>query len=124
MAFAMRLCPQLCRELPASAEAAWRLVEGLAPVALFARSRTTETAVVELAAAGRIVRKRWTWPRRRDRLKGALRTTFAARSPARREFEALARLAELGFAPEPLGFLEQRSRGVLVACALLLAEMD
>jgi RIO-like serine/threonine protein kinase len=58
-------------------------------------------------------------------VKGALRTTWAARSPAQREFEALARLVVLPagpFSPEPLAWTEHRVHGVLRACALVLAE--
>jgi hypothetical protein len=102
---------------------AWRVVAEAAPLVEFARSRTTQTAVVDMDGIGRVVRKRWTWPRRRDRLKGALRTTWAARSPARREFEALGRLHALSFAPTPLGFVERRERGVLRECVLLLEEI-
>src|SRR5687768_498697 len=125
MALRVRLEPALAAALPRAADAAWRAVAALEAASVFARSRTTETAAVVLGDAGRIVRKRWTWPRASDRLKGALRTTFAATSPARREFSALARLAALpggAFAPEPLGFLEHREHGVLRSCVLLMRE--
>jgi hypothetical protein len=122
MGFRARLEPVLAAAAPSSPEAAWRVIAGAPTVAVFARSRTTETVVATLDGLGPVVRKRWTWPRRRDRAKGALRTTWAARSPARREFEALARLAALPggpFAPAPLGFLEERGHGVLRACVLV-----
>jgi tRNA A-37 threonylcarbamoyl transferase component Bud32 len=112
--------------LPSGPVDAWRVLAELPAVRVLATSRTTQTALVEPPGVGRIVRKRWTWPTRRDRLKGALRTTWAARSPARREFEALTRLRALPggpFAPEPLGFLERRERGVLVACLLVEEEI-
>lgn len=124
--YVARLEPRAAGAIEGSAADSWRTVEALVPAVVLTRSRTTETAVTVLADGARVVRKRWTWPRRRDRLKGALRTTFAARSPARREFEALARLASLpggGFAPNPLGWLEHRERGVLQACTLLLDEV-
>lgn len=126
VSYEARLEPSVAGVIGAPAASSWRTVEALLPVRVLARSRTTETAVVRLADGTRIVRKRWTWPRRRDRLKGALRTTFAARSPARREFDALVRLASLpggGFAPAPRGWLEHRERGVLRACTLLLDEV-
>lgn len=99
---------------------------GLVVIHVHARSRTTETATVALPGSGHIVRKRWAWPRHGDRLKGALRTTWAARSPARREFEALSRLHVLAcgrFAPDPLAYAEHRSGGVLRACILAVTEV-
>jgi tRNA A-37 threonylcarbamoyl transferase component Bud32 len=101
-------------------------IASLAPVSVLARSRTTETAVVDLPGLGRAVRKRWWWPRAADRAKGAFRTTVAARSPARREMEALLRLRRLPSgpcAPAPLAIVEERRAGVLQACALLLEEV-
>jgi len=127
MGFLARLEPDLAAALPASAEAAWRRLCDASADVVFAKSRTTETAAVTIAGLGRVVRKRWTWPRRRDRVKGALRTTWAARSPARREFDALARLAALpggAFAPAPLGFLEERGHGLLRSCVLVASEID
>jgi RIO-like serine/threonine protein kinase len=121
----MRLAADAAAALPDEPEATWRALSEARVVAALAASRTTETAIVDVAALGRVVRKRWTWPRRRDRFKGALRTTWAARSPARREFEALVRLVALPggpFAPEPLGFVERRERGVLRACILVERE--
>lgn len=126
LAFRARLGPELAASIPASPGLAWRTLLGFEPLAVHARSRTTETVTVAVTGLGRVVRKRWTWPRRRDRLKGALRTTWAARSPARREFEALARLRGLEdgpFAPEPLGYLEHREHGVLRACVLVTREV-
>jgi RIO-like serine/threonine protein kinase len=127
MGFRARLEPVLAAAVPSSPEAAWRRILDAPAVSVLARSRTTETVVATIDGFGRVVRKRWTWPRRRDRAKGALRTTWAARSPARREFEALARLVALPggpFAPAPLGFLEERSHGVLRACVLVETEID
>jgi hypothetical protein len=127
MAFVCRLADQLASALPTAPADAWRSVVAIETLQVFAESRTTQTAAVLVPGFGRVVRKRWTWPRRRDRMKGALRTTFAARSPARREFDALARLRALtdgAFAPEPLGFAEHREGGVLVACVLLVAEIE
>jgi hypothetical protein len=127
MGFSAHLEPVLAASVPSSPEAAWRLVDAAPTVDVFARSRTTETVVASIDELGRVVRKRWTWPRRRDRAKGALRTTWAARSPARREFDALARLVALpggAFAPTPLGFLEERSHGVLRACVLVETEIE
>jgi lipopolysaccharide kinase (Kdo/WaaP) family protein len=121
------LDPSVARALPAGDAAAWRAVAALPATQVFARSRTTDTAAVVLAGAGAVVRKRWTWPRRRDRLKGALRTTWAAQSPARREHDALLRLRALPggpFAPEPLGWLEERTGGVLWTCVLLTRAVD
>ncbi len=120
------LDPAAARALPGDAGDAWRAVLALPASHVFARSRTTETSRVELAGVGAVVRKRWTWPRRRDRLKGALRTTWAAQSPARREYAALLRLRALpggAFGPEPLGWFEERSGGVLRACLLLTREV-
>lgn len=114
----------LVRATPAATAAA---VDALVPVAVLTRSRTTETAVVDVPGAGRIVRKRRWWPRAADRAKGAFRTTIAAASPARREHEALGRLRRLPpdpFAPAPLGWTESRRGGVLHACTLLLEEVE
>ena len=108
----------------------WLAVSELTPLCVYARSRTTETALVQLpdskAGPWLVVRKRWWWPRARDRVKGAFRTTIAARSPARREFDALTRLAALPggpFAPLPLGAFEERSGGVLQSCGLLVTAL-
>ena len=120
------LDPSAARALPADAAGAWRALLSLPSAHVFAKSRSTETSVVVLDGADRVIRKRWTWPRRRDRLKGALRTTWAAPSPARREHDALRRLRALDggpFAPEPLGWLEERTGGVLRACILLTREV-
>jgi hypothetical protein len=120
------LDPPLAGALPGDAAAAWRQVLTLDATLVFAKSRSTDTAAVVLPRAGALVRKRWTWPRRRDRLKGALRTTWAAQSPAQREHAALLRLRALPgepFAPEPLGWMEERSGGVLRACVLLTREI-
>jgi len=127
MRHVVRFAPAFAASAPSSADAAWRLVAEATPLVVFAKSRTTETAVVALDGVGRVVRKRWTWPRRRDRAKGALRTTWAARSPARSEFAALARLVALpvgAFAPAPLAFLEERRHGVLRACLLVATEIS
>lgn len=108
---------------------------GVAPQALvelralqvLARSRTTQTAVVEVPGVGRVIRKSWWWPTARDRFKGALRTTWAAPSPAVREFDGLERLCGLprgGFAPAPLAVVEDRNAGVLRGCTLLLTEIE
>ena len=126
MAFRAHLGPTLRAALAATPEEAWRALASLPAATQFASSRTTCTSAVEIPGAGRVVRKQWTWPRRRDRLKGALRTTWAVRSPARREFEALTRLVALPggpFAPEPLGYAEHRERGVLRACVLVTREI-
>lgn len=126
MAFRACLVPGLAYAMPQDADAAWRSVASLPEEHVYAASRTTRTSVVRLEGGGRVVRKRWTWPRRRDQLKGALRTTWVARSPARREHEALVRLRDLkggAFAPESLGYLEHRERGVLRACILLTGEV-
>lgn len=96
------------------------------PVAILASSRTTDTAVVDLPTLGRVIRKRWRWPTPGNRLRGAFRTTFAAASPAVREFRALVRLGALpggAFGPRPLAAFEDRSAGVLTACMLLLEEV-
>lgn len=101
-------------------------IDALEPTQILTRSRTTETAVVVLPGIPRAIRKRWWWPRRRDRAKGVFRTTFAATSPARREYDALLRLRSLPggpFAPAPIGYVETRTAGVLIACALLLDEV-
>lgn len=105
---------------------AGQAVAALAPLQILARSRTTETAVVALPGIPRVIRKRWWWPRRRDRAKGLFRTTLAAASPARREYDALLRLRALPggpFAPAPIGYIEDRTAGVLMSCALLLDEI-
>src|SRR6187549_748650 len=99
MGVSIHLDSTVAGALPASADAAWRSVAGLEVEELFAKSRTTETAAVRLLGAGRIVRKRWTWPRRRDRIKGAL-------------------------APQPLAHFERRRGGVLTECMLLLREIE
>ncbi len=117
------LPPNVC--LPREPDAAWDATASLETTAVLARSRTTETAIV--VAGAPFVRKRWWWPRRGDRLRGAFRTTLAARSPAVREAAALRRLQDLAsgpFAPVPLGWLERRERGILRACTLLLAFLD
>lgn len=122
-----RLDPLVARALPEGGAEAWRTLAERPATHVFARSRTTDTAAVVLDGVGAVVRKRWTWPRRRDRLKGALRTTWAAQSPARREFDALSRLRALPggpFAPEPLGWMEERTSGVLRACVLLTRAID
>lgn len=96
------------------------------PRRILARSRTTETAAVDLPGYGPAIRKRWWWPRPRDLFRGAFRTTFAAPSPARREHDALLRLRSLRdgpFAPSPIGLLEERRAGVLLACMLLVEEI-
>lgn len=101
-------------------------VEALPAVRVLACSRTTETAVVDLPGTGHVVRKRWSWPTARDRWRGALRTTFLARSPAERERAALERLRGLRpdpFAPRPLAVSEDRRSGVLLRCTLLLEEI-
>src|SRR5262245_33957731 len=116
------LDPAVTGGLPGGDDGAWRSIVALPATRVFAKSRTTDTGVVVLAGVGDVVRKRWTWPRRRDRLKGALRTTWAAQSPAQREHDALLRLRALPcgpFAPEPLGWLEERTGGVLQSCLLL-----
>jgi hypothetical protein len=126
MAFRACLVPGLAYAMPQDADAAWRSVASLPEERVYAASRTTRTSLVKLEGGGNVVRKRWTWPRRRDQLKGALRTTWVARSPARREHEALQRLRDLkggAFAPESLGYLEHRERGVLRACMLLTGEV-
>ena len=89
----------LTGRLPQAPAEAGARVHALEPVAVLARSRTTETAVVDLPDFGRIVRKRRWWPDLRDRVRGALRTTVTARSPARREFDALDRLRGLSGGP-------------------------
>ena len=101
-------------------------VAGRAPLRPLARRRPPAPAGVQLPGADRAVRKRWTWPRASDRWKGALRITIAARSPARREADALRRLRALPsgpFAPEPLAVIESRTAGVLRSCTLLLVEI-
>ena len=126
MTFRTHLGPALGAVVSAAPDDAWRTLANLPAAAVFASSRTTHTTAVELTGLGRVVRKVWTWPRRRDRLKGALRTTWAARSPARRELEALERLHALPsgpFAPEPLGYAEYRESGVLRACILVTREI-
>ena len=98
-------------------------IDDLPVLRAFTRSRTTDAAVVDVPGFGPLVRKRRWWPRSSDRLKGAFRTTLVAPSPARREYDALLRLRALPsgpFAPEPLGVVEQRTRGVLEACTLLV----
>lgn len=127
LAIRAHLGPALAASIPAAAGLAWRHLLDLPAATVHARSRTTETVSIEVPGLGRVVRKRWTWPRRRDRLKGALRTTWAARSPARREFDALTRLHALPggpFAPEPLGWLDHREHGVLRACVLITREAE
>ncbi len=127
LAIRAHLGPALAASIPASPGPAWRLLLDLPAATVHSRSRTTETVSIELPGVGRVVRKLWTWPRRRDRLKGALRTTWVARSPARREFDALARLHALSggpFAPEPLGFLDHREHGVLRECVLVTREIE
>lgn len=124
------LPPQLATALGAGAVGVARdpaeAVAALEPLQILAQSRTTETAVVTLPSVPRAIRKRWWWPRRRDRARGFFRTTLAAPSPARREHDALLRLRALPggpFAPAPIGYIEERSAGVLVACTLLLDEI-
>jgi RIO-like serine/threonine protein kinase len=127
MAWRALLKPALARAIPAEPGRAWLTLAALPAETVFAASRTTQTAAVVVPGAGRLVRKTWTWPRRRDRLRGAFRTTWAARSPARREFDALERLRGLAggpFAPEPFGWVEERGRGVLRACVLVLSEVE
>jgi hypothetical protein len=127
LAIRAHLGAALAASIPAAPGLAWRLLLELPAATVHAKSRTTETVSIDVPDLGRVVRKRWTWPRRSDRLKGALRTTWAARSPARREFEALARLHALAggpFAPEPLGFLDHREHGVLRACVLVTREIE
>lgn len=120
------LDPRLAPLAGATPEATSARVESLTSVLLLTRSRTTETAVVDVPSVGRVIRKRWWWPRSSDRVKGAFRTTVGAASPARREHAALTRLRALpggAFAPEPLGVIEVRRAGVLTACTLLLEEI-
>lgn len=126
MSYRAHLVPSLGALADEGADAAFRALADAAPVFVHAKSRTTDTSVIVLPGASRVVRKMWRWPRRGDRVKGVLRTTFAATSPARREFEALVRLAALPggpFAPAPLAWAERRAHGVLQECLILTAEI-
>lgn len=90
-------------------------------------SRTTRLELMRLPDGSRCARKSWVFPSRRDRLRGAFRTTIAARSPAAREFDALVRLRALGepdLAPEPWLASEERRAGVLHACTLTLRWLE
>jgi hypothetical protein len=123
---AVTLIPRLRASFPGGGTAVATAIEGLPVVRVLAHSRTTEAALVVLPDGSRAVRKRRVWPTARDRAKGALRTTVAAPSPARRERDALLRLRELPggpFAPEPLGFADERRAGVLHRCLLLVEEV-
>ena len=92
-------------------------LRGAERVRRLTESRTTATDVVRLS--GRlIVRKTWTYPTWRDRLRGAFRTTFLARSPARREFEAMQGGGPTGFHPPSLAVHETRVLGFLVRADL------
>lgn len=92
-----------------------------------AASRSTRCEAVTAPDGRACVRKTWTWPRVRDRWKGAFRTTVGARSPAERERRALERLRALPVgpcAPAPLATAEERDLGVLRRCVLLLERID
>lgn len=83
-----------------------------------ARSRTTSVVKIEVEGDS-IYLKRHFFPTAAGRLKGLFRGTFFGRSKARREFEALERLAAAGFpTPAPLGFGELRRAGFLKGCFL------
>ncbi|MCG3133542.1 MAG: hypothetical protein HMLKMBBP_00720 [Planctomycetes bacterium] len=122
------LGPGMHGVFPGTQAAQAAAIDALPVVRELARSRTTSADLVALPDGRRAVRKLWRWPRAADRAKGAFRTTVAARSPARREYEALLRLASISppdgpFAPRPLAAAERRNAGVLHACALLLDEV-
>jgi len=64
--------------------------------------------------------KTYDYPTRRDRLRGAFRTTFLASSRAVREWQALAWLRTHGFpGPKPCGALELRRHGWLRRAVLV-----
>jgi tRNA A-37 threonylcarbamoyl transferase component Bud32 len=96
------------------------------PLRELTRSRTTDTAVIDLAGLGPAVRKRWRWPGVREQLKGVGRTTALARTPAEREFAALGRsyAAHAPFHPRPLAAWIERGRSLATAAMLLLELVD
>ncbi len=87
---------------------------------VLAVSRTTKTAVVQIPGGGAAVRKQWRFPEPRDRLRGAFRTTFLARSPASRAWRAMRDGGPTGFHPPALAAFDDRRGGVLHECLLLL----
>jgi len=113
--------------LPGTDADAVAALEGLPVARELASSRSTRCEAVELPGGRTGVRKTWIWPTLPERWKGAFRTTFAARSPATRERDALLRLQALPqgpFAPAPLMTGDRRSGGVLQGCVLLLEEVS
>lgn len=98
-------------------------LDGAASEVVLAESRTTRTTRVTLDDGRVFVRKQWRFPHARDRLRGVLRTTVLAPSPAVRELRALERLRELPDgprAPRPHHAVEWRRLGVLERCELVL----
>lgn len=100
---------------PVGAEG-WRLLWQIRDARVVARSRTTltEAGVLDLPAGPTPVhRKVYEYRGAAALLGGAFRTTFAARGRARRELDALRRLAALGLAPVAVAVAERRTAGFL-----------
>ena len=92
-----------------------------------ARSRTTitESGILELPGGSVAVhRKIYRYDGTGALLSGMFRTTFAARSRARREAEALLRLGALGLAPQPVVLLERRTAGFLLEAVLAVRTVE
>ncbi len=119
----VRVANLIAPHLPSEAARVREALEALPRRAVLARSRTTETHLVEVPGFGPAVLKRRVWPTARDRMRGLLRNTLTARSPAEREYRGLSQLHALAsgpFAPAPLAFADERSAtGVLQSCVLL-----
>lgn len=100
--------------LPPKSADRYALIMGLVGPTLAAH-RTGEVIRSDTSPWGfPVVRKTYTYPRMRDRLRGAFRNTFAAASRARRELQNLDHLTRLGLNPDlAVACGEQRRLGVL-----------
>lgn len=108
----------------AGVDAVLAAVHDAVPLRWLTRSRTTDTAIVQVPGRGSVVRKRWRWPGFGERLKGVGRTTALAPTPAEREWRALGRSygsSGLRFHPRPLALRIERE-GAFAARAMLLLE--
>jgi len=102
-------------------------IPSLRGAVVVARSRTsiTERGVLDLAAGPVPVhRKVYRYNGIGALLSGLFRTTFAAPSRARREAEALRRLAALGLAPAPVLLVERRTAGFLREAILAVRTVE
>ncbi len=100
-------------------------VPALRDARIVARSRTTitESGLLDLpGGAVPVHRKAYSYEGIGALLSGAFRTTFAAKSRARREAEALVRLGPL--APRPVVLVERRTAGFLREAVLVVLTVE